>query len=105
MRVVNAMCGDPVDWPTLKGKRCANNQETFHQLRHFVTPMRQQPVIGHADTEALGHPGQQRTDNQNFPTPIKKRRNGAEVENDHPYCSWPANALMKAGVVYFVMHR
>ena len=41
--------------------------------------MREQAVIAHADAETLGYPGKNRGDNQTLPTPIKKRRNGAEV--------------------------
>src|SRR5437870_10724655 len=93
VRMMNAMRGDPVDRSTFEGKRPADTQEILNRFWHFVTPMREQTVIAHAYAEASGHPSKNHTDHQTSPTPIKKRRDGAQVKNDHPYGRWPANFL------------
>src|ERR1700686_4531103 len=67
--------------------------------------MREQAVIRHAHTETLGYPGKNRADNQTTPTPIKKRRNGAEVKNDHPYRGWPANSLVTGVDLNLFVHQ
>ncbi|MDX6289672.1 MAG: hypothetical protein QOH42_1471, partial [Blastocatellia bacterium] len=104
VRVVYAMRGDPVNGSTFERKGGANSQEILDGLRYLVTAVGEQPVISHADAQALSHPGQDRADNQKLPTPIKKRRNGAEVKNDHPNRSRPAKSLMP-GLSFFIHLR
>jgi hypothetical protein len=67
--------------------------------------MREQPVIRHADAETLGYPGKHPAHNQTTPTPIKKRRNGAGVKNDHPYRGWPANSAVATVNLNLFVHQ
>src|SRR5437870_1398067 len=101
VRVMQPMGRDPVNRSAFERQRAADIQKIFDQLWNSIAPVRQQTVIAHADAKALGHPRQNRGYNYTSPTPIKKRRNGAEMKNDHPYRSGPANSLMPSRVVCF----
>ncbi len=54
--MVNTMHGDPEDRPAFERQRAANGEEILQPERAFVSPVRMQPVVSHADSEAGGDP-------------------------------------------------
>src|SRR5437868_14212595 len=50
--MMNAVRTHPEDWPTFKRKRCASREEVFEPFWNFVSAMRQQAVVAHADSKA-----------------------------------------------------
>ena len=51
--MLNTMCHDSVDRAAFKRERSADRQQIFDPFRSFVSAMRKQPVIAHADAQTL----------------------------------------------------
>ena len=81
--MVDAMHGNPENRAAFESQRAANGEEIFQPDRAFVSPMRMQPVVSHADSEAGGDPIKEDRDPETAPTEHEQRRDCADVKKAH----------------------
>src|SRR5262245_59444856 len=81
---MEAVRGDPEDWPALERQRAADGEEVFEQLEGFESSVRVEPVITHADAEPHRDPIQNQGDDQTCPGEGQEghRRLNMEPEQD-----------------------
>src|SRR5258706_13608697 len=80
VRVVHAMGGGPFNRTPLKRQRGTRHEEVFDGSWDFVTAVRKQTVISHADAQTTRDPVEQHRGNHRGPTPEPESREGAEME-------------------------
>ena len=81
--MMDAVSRHPENRAAFERQGRANRQEIFHPLRRFEAAMREQPVIGHADSKAACHPPQEDRDQQSFPGEKEESRDGSDVKGRH----------------------
>ena len=72
--VVNSMSRHPRNRSAFESQRPASRQEVLHPFRCFVSAMRQQPVIAHADPETSGNPPKHKRNRKRFEVYINKHK-------------------------------
>ncbi len=100
MRVMDAMCDNPIDWPTLKRKCAANGQKVLQPPWRLVATMSQKSVKPHADPQAGGNPPQQDRSKQRLPTEHEECGQRSSMKQPHENCCMPINAFR-----HLVNHR
>jgi hypothetical protein len=81
--VVDAMRGNPEDWPTFKRQRTADGEKVLKRFRRLITAMGMKAVIAEADTETDRQPMQDDGDGKIGPTEKEKCRNRQNMKDHH----------------------
>lgn len=92
--MMNAVCGYPEDRAAFERQGRANCQEIFDPLGCFVSPMREQPVIAHANSKAAGDPPQEAGYEERRPCEEEQRCDSAYMEQGHESSSDPIDAVV-----------
>src|SRR5882724_1112706 len=96
---MHAMRCYPEERAAFQSQRGADGQEILHPLGSFVTAVREQAVIPHADAEASGNPPQEKSHCQPLPGEHKERNDCAYVECGHETSGHPADWFAKCSVL------
>jgi hypothetical protein len=74
VRMMNPVCGGPLNRPALDGKRSAEHEKVFNWLWDLVTSMSDQSMIAHPNSQAACDPVKNHGANNCRPTPEKNCR-------------------------------
>jgi hypothetical protein len=77
--VMHSMGCNPEYRTALQGQSAAYGEEVLDPFGRFITAVRQQPVVAHADTQASGNPPQQHREQERLPAEEEKCRDGTDV--------------------------
>src|SRR6202795_4203171 len=97
--MMHAMGGDPGNRAAFDGQRSAGSQEVLDEFRSFVTAMRKQAMVAHANAQAAGNPPHEEAKNQGLPGEKEKSPEGAEMQTNHDGGHAPIDGLMKGAVI------
>ena len=85
--MVDAVGGDPEDGSALEREAAAGGDEVFEPLRHLVSAMGEQAVIGHADADVDGEEVHDEEGGEILPGEAEERGEGTDVE-EGPWRWW-----------------
>ena len=94
---MNAVRGYPENRAAFERQRRADGQEIFHPLGSFVSAMRQQAVVSHANAQASRHPPQEHRHQECLPGKEEQRRDGADVKSRHESRCDPVDFVVGSG--------
>lgn len=80
MRMMDAMCYDPVDGTAFERERAADSQKVLNELWRLVATMSQESVKTHADSQARRNPPEQDRDQQRLPLESEERDYRSEMK-------------------------
>src|SRR5579859_5123377 len=103
--MVQPMGRDPGHGAAFKGQCAADAQNILNPLGCFVSAMREQAVVAHADAEASGDPPQEHRERQRLPTEHEERSNCADMEQNHEKSCDPNDGLAESPVVFEYRHH
>ena len=83
MLMMFAMGRDPEQRAAFECERRADGEEIFDGFRRFIRPVREQPVIGHADAERERNVIRNTENGEPGPCELKERPHRADVEKRH----------------------
>jgi hypothetical protein len=100
MRVMYAMCDDPLDWSAFESQRTARHEKVFDEFRHLITTMREQPVPAHADAKTARHPVEDDGGNECGPAPEKESYNRSNMQRNQKNAAAPicSSSFWKCGL-------
>ena len=94
VRVMNPMCGYPLNWPTFQSQRAARHQKVFHDPGHVITAVSKQSMEPHTDPQTAGDPVENYCADERGPTPKEQRRNSSNMTYDQKNSGAPADSLV-----------
>src|SRR5688572_14752362 len=94
MRVMNPVCGDPLNWTTFQGQRAARYQKVFHDPGHVITTVRQQSMKPHTDAQTAGDPVENDCANDCLPAPKEKRCDSSSMACNQENSGAPADSFV-----------
>ena len=92
--MMDAVGGYPEDGAALKSEAAAGGEEVLDPLGGFVATVREQAVIGHADTDVDGEEVHDHEDGQVRPGEEEESGDGADVEEAHSDGRDPVDAAL-----------
>src|ERR1700733_14430968 len=95
--MMNTMRGYPEDGAALKRECGAGGHRVFQPLRHFVSAVRQQAVIAHANADVDGEHVEDNGGDERLPGEEEEGNHGADVEGEHEDRRHPVAAEVLAG--------
>ena len=96
--VVDPMCRNPEDRPSLKCQRPTHGKEILQTEWNLVRSVRVQAMVTHTDTKTRSHPDKESRDRDPMPVEHEKRGDGANVQKYQCDCSRPVQFFPAAGV-------
>jgi hypothetical protein len=103
--VMDPVRRDPEKRAAFQRQRGAEGDEIFEPFIGLETAMREQPVIGNADSQAAGDPPQKQSDEKGLPGKHEKRCNRTYVKCDHEKCSEFADWFPKCSIPFEKVHE
>ena len=102
--MVHAMRRHPGDRAAFEGQSSANGEEVFHPFRCLVAPMREQPVVAHADAKTPNNPRKQYRQRKRLPSEEKQGYDPTDVECCYEGAGHPIDGLCKCSVAFKDAH-
>jgi len=97
--MVDAVGRDPEDRTAFERQRPAEGEEVLDPLRRLVPPMRQEPVVAHADAQHPAGVIENECGEHRAGIHVEEGRHGADVKPGHGDCGNPVQAgLMFAAI-------
>src|SRR4029453_5595840 len=72
IRVMNSVCGYPLNWSTFHSEGAARYQKVFDDLGYVITAVGKQSMKSHSDSETAGDPVENYCANDCWPAPKEK---------------------------------
>jgi hypothetical protein len=87
--VVDPMCRNPEDWPSLKCQGPTNGEEILKAEWNLVRSVRVQAMVTHTDTKTCSDPDKESRHPGPMPVEHEKRGDGTNMQKYQCDCSRP----------------
>lgn len=102
--MMDAMCSNPGDWPSLERQSATNGKEIFERQRHLIGSMREQSMVAHADAETCPKPVKEHCGSKQTPIEDEHCRKSPEMEQRHDARDGPVGGLAVRNPRYVRAH-
>jgi hypothetical protein len=92
--MMNAVRGDPEDWPALQGEATAHGDEVLDPPRSTIAAVCEQAMIGHADADIDGEKVSDAEGSEIFPRKEEQSGDGSDVKGTHGDRGDPVDAAL-----------